>query len=326
MNREALITVVDIGPRNLGFSDVVGSFATHKFIQEIDQRLSDGVSCWRADSVERREGSSIEGRGLFATRDIEPGTLVAVKGGRIVTEKTVRQLTKEGILHGSQQQIGYDRFLVGLTVEEEDRNLVGYNHSCDPNAVVHIIYGSNISLLVVRKAIKAEEEITADYSVSNVTSSHRFLCNCGAENCRMVIQPRYDYLYDDFQADHKDEFPEHMLQFLSNVASDTEEGRKSFLGGARVCELAGRITVLEEGVRRILKGEINPARSLEIQKTLVLDVLSFIVIHAPVIDKNLGINRESEAKFRKSVFENRQKIIAYAKRVDEEHNWDEPIE
>lgn len=322
MKKEGLIVVLDTGPRRLGFTDVVGSMATHRFIHEIDQRLSDGVSCWRAASVERRQGSLIEGRGLFATEDMEPGTLVAVKGGRIVPEKTVRQLTKEGILHGSQQQIGYNRFLVGLTEEEEDRNLVGYNHSCSPNAVVRIVYESNISLLVVNKPVKAGEEITADYSVSNVTSAHRFLCNCGANDCRLVVQPRFDYLHSDFQLAHMDEFPEHMFYFLENVKNASEHERKMLLGSAKLCELAGRIKVLEEGLQMILRRQVSPERSLEIQKALVSDILLFVAMHDHSIDEHLGVSRESEKKFRKSVYENRHKIIEYAKKIDEENNWD----
>jgi hypothetical protein len=325
MPKEQLIVVFDNGPRSLGFNHVVGEMATHRFIHQIDEKLGDGVSCWRAASVERREGSLIEGRGLFATEDIEPGTLVAVKGGRIVPEKTVRQLTSEGILHGSQQQIDYDRFLVGLTVEEEDRNLVGYNHSCDPNAIVRIVYESDISLLVVNKPVKKGEEITADYSVSNVTSSHRFLCNCGAENCRMVVQPRYDYLHKDFQAAHMAEFPDHMLIFLGNVDNAPEEEKKELLGSAKVCELAGRIVVLGRGLQMTLRGEIDSNRSQEIQKAFASDMLLFVAMHDKGIDEGLGISRKNEVEFRKSVFENRRKIYEYAKRVDNEYNWDEGV-
>jgi hypothetical protein len=253
MSREHLITgVSDIGPRGFNAPLMsIGNPAVGDHIQAINQRLADGFSSWRSDAVERRDGSTIEGRGLFATEDIEASTVVAIKGGRVANEDFVRRMTAEGVLHGSQQQIGMNRFLVGLTTEEENENLVGYNHSCDANAFVVIPDSPErpqpIAFLVSRRNIDAGEEVTADYSVSNVSNTHRLFCNCGAEGCRKLIQPRYDYLLrPDFQAEHMEEFPRYIQEMILDLGRLPEEIRRGVIGSAQINAEAGAIILLSD--------------------------------------------------------------------------------
>src|SRR5665213_1108276 len=73
-------------------------------IEAVEQGLSDGISCWRSFAVERREGSAIEGQGLFATQFIAERSLVAIKQGHVIDTITVKD--NRDILRGSQQQIG----------------------------------------------------------------------------------------------------------------------------------------------------------------------------------------------------------------------------
>jgi len=128
--------IIDAGPRHFCPDVAVGSQEFLKFLSDVDSSLSYGYTGWRSDGVERCDGSVIEGQGLFATTDIEPGQLLAIKGGRIVNEDEVIKLSVENELHGSHQQIDMNLFLVGLGAEEEENNLIGYNHSCSPNARV----------------------------------------------------------------------------------------------------------------------------------------------------------------------------------------------
>lgn len=314
--------VIDTGPRNLGFDIVVGSLKTHKFIQEIDQRLKDGVSCWRSDQVERRGGSKIEGRGLFAKEPIGEQNVIAIKGGRIVNEATVRDMTARGILHGSQQQIGVDAFLVSLTSDEEDLNLVGYNHSCNPNAYVVLIEESQISLLVTRRDIKKYEEITTDYSASHASDTHRFLCNCGSDSCRGVIQPRYDFLHKDLQHSYKGEFPRYIQTIIDDIDKLPSEEKKNLLMSAWFCEQAGRIAVLAGEIERRQKQETKDEKSmLKLQKLLLITCIIFASKFPPELASECGVNKKNPKKLQKSVRQNLIKITEFAKKFDNEQGW-----
>lgn len=60
------------------------------------------------------------------------------------------------------------------------------NHSCDPNSGLRIS-ANKVSLISIRK-IYAGEEITWDYSTTMDEDNWVMNCNCGAINCRKVIQ------------------------------------------------------------------------------------------------------------------------------------------
>lgn len=125
------------------------------YLTRFDHRETDGVTCWRSDSVERRSGSQIEGVGLFATADIKPGDIIAIKPGHNVGRQTIKE--KRDIIKGSHQQIDKNSFLTGLTPEEVDKNLVGYNHSCDPNAKVVVARRIPLAFVVAKKPIQRRQ-------------------------------------------------------------------------------------------------------------------------------------------------------------------------
>lgn len=175
------------------------------YLLGLEAQGSDRITCWRAKSIERRRGSKIQGQGLFTTEDLEPGQIIAIKPGHVVDGRTIRE--KAGIIKGSHQQIGPNQFLTGLTEEEVDKNLVGYNHSCEPNTKVVVVKGLHIAFLVTMKQVQKGDEVTADYSVSQMTATHTIICNCGSPHCRRLIQPAADWKKENFQKAHMDEFP-----------------------------------------------------------------------------------------------------------------------
>lgn len=192
---------VDISPEAMGFLEIQETGAT------------DSVKCWRNPHSKRLEGSAIEGIGLFATTDIPVGGLIAIKPGHMVDRQAIRE--NPGLIRGSHQQIGPNLFLAGLTTEEVDENLVGYNHSCDPNARIMVLEGEPYAFLVARRNIPGPdtgetrgEEITVDYSTSHMTDSHIiFPCRCGSPDCRGIIQPAWDWEDPRFQSRYEGEFP-----------------------------------------------------------------------------------------------------------------------
>src|SRR5438034_11202944 len=76
--------------------------------------------------------SKIHGRGLFATADIAKDEIVAVKRGRIVDRKTLREKIAPRL--GSVEiQIDNDLFIAPVTDEERELSLLYSNHSCYAN-------------------------------------------------------------------------------------------------------------------------------------------------------------------------------------------------
>ena len=202
--------------------------AATAFLKAIEAGETDGISCWRSQSAERRDGSAIEGIGLFATRDIPADTLIAIKQGRVVDGMIIKDNAEA--INGSHQQIGPNQFLAGITREEADKNLVGYNHSCDPNSKVMLLQGLDLSFLVSRKDILTGNEITADYSVSQKSDTHRmFVCQCGSESCRGVIQPGWDWQDPEFQARYPGEFPSYIQREIDDYNALSPERRQARL-------------------------------------------------------------------------------------------------
>lgn len=200
--------------------------AAAAFLKAIEAGETDGISCWRSETVDRRDGSEIEGIGLFAAGDIPAGTLIAIKQGRVVGSMTIKD--NADAINGSHQQIGPNQFLAGITREEADKNLVGYNHSCNPNSRVVLIPGVHLAFLVSRKDIKAGDEITADYSVSQMSDTHRmFMCQCGSDNCRGIIQPGWDWQDPNFQVRYPGEFPDYEQREIDEYNALTPERRQA---------------------------------------------------------------------------------------------------
>ncbi len=142
------------------------------------------LKCYRSSSVERRE-SCVHGVGLFAVKDIDADELVAIKAGKIVNEAIVIKFAD--VINGSHVQITPDLFLAGLTPEEVDNTLIGYNHSCTPNGYI----SGQIELRAMRK-IAVGEEITVDYATAFTSDTQSFTCKCRSAECRKFIKPSVD--------------------------------------------------------------------------------------------------------------------------------------
>ncbi len=204
----------DDGPifRNTGevlrttFPSVRLSGDTIDFLHKFDNGKTDGITCWRVSSVERRSGSNIEGVGLFAVDQISVGTVLGIKQGHILSEAEVYK--NADVIKGSHQQIGPNEFLAGFLPEEVDRNLIGYNHSCDSNARIVVLKGVPLAFLVANKPIEEGEEISTDYSVSTASNTHEILaCKCGSPKCRHVIKPATDWKRKEIQDLGAGDFP-----------------------------------------------------------------------------------------------------------------------
>ena len=119
------------------------------------------------------KASGIEGKGLFAARDIKKGEVIVVwRPKKIVSVKGLKKLPRDEADHTTPT--GDGRYIV-MGVPERY-----INHSCNPNS-----YVKNRKDRAMRK-IKKGEEITSDYSINGI-DKWKLKCECGAKNCRKVV-------------------------------------------------------------------------------------------------------------------------------------------
>jgi SET domain-containing protein len=112
------------------------------------------------------------GRGVFAREPIHAGEAVLTFSGPLLKRAEIRE-------EDYHLQVGADLYL-GASGEADDY----VNHSCEPNA------GFRDGLvLVARRDIGPEEEITWDYSTAiDEADFAGFTCRCGAAHCRGVVR------------------------------------------------------------------------------------------------------------------------------------------
>src|SRR5262245_66552048 len=102
--------------------------------------------------------SEIHGRGLFAIADIAKDEIVAVKGGRIIDRKTLREKITPR-LGPVEIQIDDDLFIAPVTDEERELSMLYSNHYCDANIGMR----GEITFVVMR-TIRDAEEMRIDWT------------------------------------------------------------------------------------------------------------------------------------------------------------------
>ena len=150
---------------------------------------------WISPSAEIRP-SSIEGKGLYATKPIKKGDLVVIWGGTYTDFKGAEKAKQNGKV---VMQWDEDLFSV------EDRGETsGYfiNHSCEPNLWMKGAYA-----LVAMRNVKKGEELTADYVIWEADEDYvsKWDCNCGSTKCRRRITGK-DWRLPELQERYKGRF------------------------------------------------------------------------------------------------------------------------
>ena len=117
------------------------------------------------------------GCGVYARSVIAMGELVCMWGGHVSArsslDPTMPRFTERVL------QIEEDLYLVGGEGKEPSDC---FNHSCDPN----LGFLGQIGLVALRE-IRAGEELTFDYAMSDGEAYDEFECHCGSPNCRQKI-------------------------------------------------------------------------------------------------------------------------------------------
>src|SRR6266487_2861848 len=161
---------------------------------------------YRSPKTEVRE-SKIHGRGLFATAAIAKDEIVAVKGGRIVDGKTLREKIRPR-LGPVEIQIDDDLFITPVTGEERELSMLYSNHSCAANLGMR----GEITFVAMRD-IRAGKELTHDWATTD-DDDYSVECKCGALNCRKVITGK-DWQRPELQKRYRGYFSAYLARKVS---------------------------------------------------------------------------------------------------------------
>ena len=154
--------------------------------------------------LEKRR-SDREGYGLFATRLIKAGEVVwkLDPKDRWLTLTEVRSGPPEYRRYAFQHRNRY------ILTQDGSQYM---NHSCDPNT-----WYMGDDSMVARRDIQAGEEVTFDYTTSEVEPPYRFSwrCRCGASDCRKHVSNQ-DCLDPKFQEKYKGHLPSWILEYIEH--------------------------------------------------------------------------------------------------------------
>lgn len=131
--------------------------------------------------------STIEGRGVFASRDIKKHEVICTMQGDKLSFAEFEKMHERG-----NTRISCDHLQIGVrTYIALEEPYVFINHSCEPNAGMQ-----GERTLVALRLIKMDEEITYDYSTTEwtvqdyppyYTDGWPMICRCGSSICRNKI-------------------------------------------------------------------------------------------------------------------------------------------
>lgn len=160
------------------------------------------IKSYRSPKTEAR-GSGIEGKGLFATKEIKKGEVVFVKSGHIGNKEEALRYDRE--LGEYSLQVADDIFLFPTTKEEVEDTAIFINHSCGPN-----VGPDGQIVFVALRDIRIGEELCYDYAMTT-DYDYELKCECGSKQCRKVITGK-DWQRKDLQEKYGSHFTYHILK------------------------------------------------------------------------------------------------------------------
>jgi len=134
------------------------------------------------------KGNAISGYGIYANKNIPKDEIIFQNEGkqhRLITKKFVEENWNEDKINVFRKYAWPISNEVYVLWDEDPTGWAPQNHSCDPNTQYN---GLNVIAL---RNIKKGEELTLDYTTFLNSEMESFICNCGSENCKKVIQGLY---------------------------------------------------------------------------------------------------------------------------------------
>ncbi len=134
------------------------------------------------------KGNALSGYGIYAARDLQPGQIIFAceeKPHRLVTKEYVERNWNENEQESFRKYAWPVSSEVYILWDHAPSEWAPQNHSCCPNTEY-----SGLNVIAI-KPIQENEELTLDYTTFQNNEMESFICNCGAENCKKVIQGIY---------------------------------------------------------------------------------------------------------------------------------------
>ncbi len=148
-----------------------------------------------------------KGKGVFASKRIEPGELVWDYAG---DERWIEEIPK--MLWRCCFQVDYDKYVV------PEKGSAGWfmNHSCEPNCVI-----TGRTKVVALRRIEPGEELTFDYSTNVGWEGFSMPCRCGTKRCRKIVRS-YGYLAEELKGRYGACVSEFLLRPSGSGRADSE--------------------------------------------------------------------------------------------------------
>jgi len=156
----------------------------------------------------RVRASPIHGWGLFATRPIGQGEVVAVKGGHILDRRALLRSPARAAV--SYIQIDDGVYIGAVTPREVRLNKLFINHSCAPNVGIR----GEITFVALRD-IAPGEELTYDWAMEEHGRT-RTRCACRAPSCRKILTGR-DWTMPSLQTRYRGYFSAYLAAKIAQA-------------------------------------------------------------------------------------------------------------
>ena len=188
----------------------------------------DHCTAYLTDKCEVQNRDVTGGKAVFARDVIEPGELIAVWSGRIVSADELDELSEQIRRHTVQVEEGL--YLASYGPDEGPDFI---NHSCEPNAGLD----GQIAIVALTR-VQPGEEVTIDYAMCDGSSYDEFDCACGSPICRGRVTGddwRNPVLWERY-AGHFSPYLERRIKALTRrrfkrkrlvVAASNEAGRRT---------------------------------------------------------------------------------------------------
>jgi SET domain-containing protein len=154
------------------------------------------------NQIEKRTKDTLHGAGIFAKAPIQKGTVIWKRTGATYTLEEYNNWSDLPKSYGFQ--CGESKF----SLDEDDWKFV--NHSCNPSA-----WFTRNFQLQARIDLNENDEITYDYSTTEVINKMEMACLCGAHNCRGVIT-NLDHLRPEWQKFFGTTLPDYVLAAIKS--------------------------------------------------------------------------------------------------------------